>query len=410
MTAGASQDDFDAFLDALSLGDDALTRTPIKRIVCIPSGQERKVARFAEITAFVRDAGRHPDPRSHEAAERALAASLKGFRSRPADLELLSSFDDLGVLGADPHTSPPLPATLDELLGMDDPLLADRDGSLFAPLPNVPEERETDQRRNDDRVAPDKIAERRRCLTFDVWRPVFAKIAGEVNSGVRRVTRTGWTMDVKRGNAFVVNGHVAVVAEINMIPNGAGERQPRLRVIYDNGTESDHLLASFAKVLNADPNARRIGFPDGAIGGLFEAPIARPADHIYVARTLSTHPELVELAPHILKIGRTGADVDRRLAAAAEEATFLYAPVRVVATYAVRGFDVRDVEKALHDFFSEAAVRVSTVGGLGRRVDPREWFMTTPTSVDRAIQLMTDRRLGAHRYEPDSDRIIEIGS
>jgi len=392
---------WDDLLDQLAAEDDPLTRPKAQRVVCIQPGDERKVNRFSEVNAFVCAHGREPDTKARDAAEVTLAASLKGFRSRPADAALLSGYDEFGLLGQKPSEAPP--STLDALLDLSDPLLDDPDPSLFMPLPAVPGQEESG-----DRAAPDKIAERRRCLTFDVWRPVFARIADEVNRGIRRVSPTGWTTEVEKGHAFITGGHVAVIAEVNMVTDGVGGRQPRLRIIYDNGTESDHLLASFAKVLNADPDARRISFPDGAVGGLFEAGVSEiPVDgRIYVARTKSTETSLAKLAPHMLKIGRTGGNTARRIAGAASDATFLYAPVNVIATYAVRGFNVKDVERALHQFLADAGVQISIVDGMGRKVDPREWFMVTPEVVDQAVQIIVDRRLGQHRYDVKQNEIV----
>lgn len=383
--------------------DDELTR-PRAGVSRGPvDADQRKLDRFEIINAFIDRTGREPLVTSVDPDERGLAATLnRTIRPNPAICSLASPSDRHGLLKV-PHP-PPVPDTIEALLEIDDPLLDEPDDALFAPLPVVPDE-------GSEKSAPERIAERRRCLTFDVWRPVFEKIRADVNSGRRQVTATNATNQIDRTHAFIVDGHIAIIAEVNQVPDGIGGLHDRLRVIYDNGTESDHLLRSFAKALYRDPEARRISHPDGMVGGMFEnvqeGPRADIDGHIYVARTTSTAPELADLVDHIVKIGRTGGETIKRMAGAVRDPTFLFAGVRVLRSYALRGYDPKDVEKALHTFFAGAAVNLSMTNGFGRRIDAREWFMVTPEIVDQAVALIIERRIVGHRYDADENRIIE---
>ena len=92
-------------------------------------------------------------------------------------------------------------------------------------------------------------------------------------------------------------------------------RDRRLRVIYDNGTESDLLLRSLQRALNKDEAGRRI--TDPVAGPLF-AGVANDGGHRkrhdlraaepVVAPAIAEHREVIH------KIGVTGGDVEVRIA------------------------------------------------------------------------------------------------
>ena len=72
------------------------------------------------------------------------------------------------------------------------------------------------------------------------------------------------------GDLYIVGGQLAYVAEMGekyLTPEGAP--QARLRVIYDNGTESNLLIRSLQNALYKDVAGRRITHP--IAGPLFTA-------------------------------------------------------------------------------------------------------------------------------------------
>ena len=110
-------------------------------------------------------------------------------------------------------------------------------------------------------------------------------------------------------------------------------RDSRLRVIYDNGTESDVLLRSLQRALHRDDTGRRI--TDFSAGPLF-------ADHtedgdqasgtIYVLRSKSDHPVIAGNRGVLHTVGITGGDIERRIVNAGLDPTLLLADVEIVAT------------------------------------------------------------------------------
>jgi hypothetical protein len=97
-----------------------------------------------------------------------------------------------------------------------------------------------------------------------------------------------------------------------------------LRVVYDNGAESNLLMRSFQRSLYRDEAGRLITNPD--VGPLFsdergEDDLA--SGTIYVLQSKSDHP-VVASNRHVLhKIGVTGGKVETRIANASLDPTFL---------------------------------------------------------------------------------------
>lgn len=88
----------------------------------------------------------------------------------------------------------------------------------------------------------------------------------------------------------------------------------RLRVIYDNGTESDVLLRSLQRALHRDNAGRRITDLDQ--GTLFSGEIEEgdeASGTIYVLRSKSDNPVVAANRNIVHKIGVTGGSIDRRI-------------------------------------------------------------------------------------------------
>jgi hypothetical protein len=105
-----------------------------------------------------------------------------------------------------------------------------------------------------------------------------------------------------------------------------------LRVICDNGTESDVLQRSFQRALHRDEVARLVTNPSaGPLFGDESAIQDLATGTIYVLRSKSENPIVATNREILHKIGVTGGKVKTRLVNASLEATFLLADVEVVA-------------------------------------------------------------------------------
>jgi hypothetical protein len=287
---------------------------------------------FEEIQRFVDQHGSAPQHgEDRDIFERLYAVRLDRLRALEECRSLLASLDRQGLLAeVESAAAPPV-----ETMG-DDELLAELEGAVGAA--DITELRHV--RASADKRAAEEIANREKCENFEQFKPLFDRIAKELETGMRITRRirkdAGFLKaDIREGEFFVLGGQTAYVAEVGepiKAPNG--ELDARLRVIYSNATESNLLLRSLQRALYKDETSRRVSEPTA--GPLF----ADEADDddlasgtIYVLRSKSDHPVVAAHRDVLHKIGVTGGNVPRRIANAKLDPTFLMADVEIVATY-----------------------------------------------------------------------------
>ncbi|MGB7408237.1 MAG: GIY-YIG nuclease family protein [Pontixanthobacter sp.] len=324
---------------------------------------------FQAVEAFIEAHGRPPDLEAQrDFTERLLATKARRVANNDAQM---------GALLQPVEDSPPV--AIDDIL--DDAMLDD--DPIFT-LRNVSTRKAVD--------APDYIAGRKSCSDFDTFRPLFEAAAADLTARRRMARPFAREQEIDAGQFFIVRGQTAYVAEAGEpFRDSTGDNNRRLRVIYDNGTEGDPLLRSFASALYNDENGRRI--TDPVAGPLFK-PELEEADvqtgHVYVARTLSNDPAIVPQADRIIKIGVTGGDVHRRVADAANDATFLLAPATIVTSFTLYNINRTKLEGLLHRFFEPVRADIAITDRFGKAVHPREWFYATPDMVTEAVRRIQD--------------------
>ena len=72
------------------------------------------------------------------------------------------------------------------------------------------------------------------------------------------------------------------------------------------------------------------------------------------------------------------------MANAKNEETYLFADVKIVATYEVKNFSVQKLEKVLHHQFADRQLDVTFLIA-GKKVSPREWFSVPLDEIERGI-------------------------
>jgi len=183
----------------------------------------------------------------------------------------------------------------------------------------------------------------------------------------------------------------------------------RLRVIYSNGTESDLLLRSLQRAIYKDEASRMISEP-GA-GPLFSDE-AEDGDEtsgtIYVLRSKSNDPAIAEKREVLHKIGVTGGSVERRIANAKTDATYLLADVEVVATYRLVGINRVKLENLIHRVFGPARLEIEIKDRFGKPFIPREWFLVPLFVIDEAVERIKDRTIGDVVYDPKQAKLKKL--
>ena len=150
-----------------------------------------------------------------------------------------------------------------------------------------------------------------------------------------------------------------------------GRTDARLRVIFDNGTESTMLMRSLQRALNKEDAGRRITEP---VAGPLFADQPEEGDQasgiIYVLRSRSDHPMVAQHRELVHKIGVTTISVKQRIAGARLQPTYLMANIDVVATYELFNINQTKLENLIHRIFEPARFDVEIRDRFGRRDRP----------------------------------------
>lgn len=368
--------------------------------------EERIIAGFEEIQRFVEKNG-HP-PRHGEGGdifERLYAVRLDRLRTLEECRSLLLPLDNQGLLSATPLVSAAPADAMDE-----DELLAELAGA--AGSSDITKLRHV--RTSAEKREAEEIASREKCPDFETFKPLFQRVQADLESG-RRTTRrfvkdAGFLKaDIQAGQFFILGGQTAYVAEVGepiKAPNG--EADARLRVIYSNGTESDLLLRSLQRALYKDEAGRRITEPSA--GPLFDDQTDdsdQASGTIYVLRSKSDHPVVAENRAVLHKIGVTGGNVERRIANARLDPTYLMADVEIVATYELYNINRAKLETLIHKVFGAARLEIEIMDRLGRPIVPKEWFLVPLFAVDEAVNRIKDGTITGYVYEPAIARLVQ---
>ena len=372
--------------------------------------EERILAGFEEIRRFGERHGRAPrHGEDRDIFERLYAARLDRIRRLSECRELVEPLDDTGLLAA--AASEP-PADADRL--DDDALLAalggidgigGTDGELEAPpitlLRHV--------RSTAERKAADDVASRSKCRDFEAFKPLFERLQKELDAGLRSTRPFEMKAEIERGRFFIVGGQKAYVAEKGeTTTNDDGKTDARLRVIFDNGTESNLLMRSLQRALNKDEAGRRITEPTA--GPLFSDRTQdgdEASGTIYVLRSKSDHPLVARNRRLVHKIGVTDMSVEKRIAGANLQPAFLMAGVEIAATYELYNIDRTKLENLLHRIFEPARLEIEVMDRFGRPVAPREWFLVPLFAIQEAVARIRDGTISGYVYDPHRARLIE---
>ena len=363
--------------------------------------QERIIAGFEEIQRFVDEHGhapRHGEDR--DIFERLYAVRLDRLRAQADCRALLEPFDHQGLLaGAEPA---PADAT-DDI--SDDELLAQLGVDTDA-TDDITELRHV--RSAADKRAAEEVANRERCEDFDRFKPLFEQVQQEIENGVRQTRPFELKAEIRPGSWFIVGGQKAYVAAASeTFTNAQGKSDARLRVIFDNGTESNLLMRSLQRALNKDEAGRRI--TDPVAGPLFSGSQAeddQASGTIYVLRSKSDHPIVAANRDLVHKIGVTNMDVAQRIAGARLQPTYLMADVEIVATYKLYNLGRTKLENLIHRIFEPARLDIEIKDRFGNPVIPREWFLVPLFVIDDAVEKIRDGTITGYVYDPQTAQLV----
>lgn len=368
--------------------------------------EERIIAGFEDILRFHREHGRAPQHgEERDIFERLYAVRLDRLRQLPEAPALLAEMDTAGLLSGMANCA----INMDEL---------DEDALLAELGVNAASSDEADitvlrhVRSSSEKQAAEEIASRTPCADFPTFKPMFEQVQKELDGGIRqtRSFHVKSVEEIRPGAFFIVGGQIAYIAEVGdafSTSFNAQRTDSRLRVIYDNGTESNVLQRSLQRALHRDDMARLITDPNP--GPLFSQDWDDgdiESGTIYVLRSLSEHPFVSQHRELVHKIGVTGGPVEKRIANASHDATYLLAEVEIVATYKLAGIRRTKLENLFHRIFGAAQLDLTIQDRFGHPVKPREWFLVPLPVIDRVVQHIIDGSITNFIYDPASASLV----
>lgn len=393
MAKGFTEED-DALLAELGVDVEAkkhVTRTP---------REERIIAGFEEIQRFVKEHGCSPQHgEDRDIFERLYAVRLDRISELQECRDLVAPMDHQGLLSGQPNALMTDAAEID-----DDALLAELgievEASAITELKHV--------RSTAEKKAAEDIANRDRCEDFATFRPLFEQVQKELKSGLRETRPFEMKAEIEKGRFFIVGGQKAYVAEKGEVTiNDQGRTDARLRVIFDNGTESNMLMRSLQRAMNKDDAGRRI--TDPSAGPLFSDQTMdgdEASGTIYVLRSKSEHPLVVANRDLVHKIGVTNMSVEKRIAGAPLQTTYLMAGVEIVATYELYNINRTKLENLIHRIFDPSRLEIEIMDRFGRPVTPKEWFLVPIFAINDAVEKIKDGTIADFFYDPAQAKFI----
>lgn len=248
-------------------------------------------------------------------------------------------------------------------------------------------------------------AKRKKATDFENFEHLFKAKHRELADGVAKLVPFPGQQHIVEGSFFILRGVMLFVAEVGEPEYKKStvreNRRERLRVIFENGTESSMYRQSLGI---------RMGEKDGqaVVPTSFESVLAEDVQtgYVYVLRSLSDDPQITNI-PNLYKIGFSRGPVEKRIARAEHEPTYLMAPVEIVASYRTYNLKTSTLEHLLHRVFAPSRLRVSQVGKEGRVYEPSEWFSVPLPVINQAIDLIGSGEIVNCSYDAASQRLVE---
>lgn len=370
----------------------ATTRTP---------KEERIIAGFEEIQRFVEENGHTPTHgEGKDIFERLYAVRLERISQQPECREMVEDLDHQEIL------LPPGDEG-DEVANLDDDDILEALGVDAEPESSIKSLKHV--RPHKEIKAAEDAAHREACEDFDQYRPLFEQIQEGLKTGVCLTCAYEKNTQINKGEFFILDGlkaYIATVGEKHFRRNKETDR--RLLVIFDNGTQSNMLYRSFQRALRYDEHSRRVINNDH--GPLFSN-VAGEDDlesgTLYVLRSRSKHPEISKNRELIHKVGFTTGSVERRVADAENQATYLLAKVEVVATYKLYNINANRLERLIHRFLEPAKLDIEIDDRFGKPFKPREWFLVPLDVIAEAMKRLQDGSIVDYVYDPAEAKIVK---
>ncbi len=389
-----------------------------------------ELSNFESISVFIDEYKRLPS-NDGDLSEKRLARRLKGFLDNTGLHPALKPYDRHGLLpepaacaeptvvnygvsppedtAVNPEPAPTTVPEIENVTSLDDIFASAEFGSLEQIDDSIFDIQHVPVVSGADRDQPDEIAQRKVCEDFFEFEHIFRDVHAGLKSGVVKTARFQQASQVSAGDIFIMEGVLCLIDEVgeHRVDN-QGRYDPRLRVIFENGTESNHLLQSLAKRLYVDENGRRIIRDADSVVDAFNniSHKDKRAGQIYFVATLGNNPTLADI-PNLVKIGYTELTVEERTKNAERDIAFLESPVRILATIECYNLNPNKFESLIHGFLHAQRLTMTLTGKNGKLYKPREWFSVPLETAMEVVKRIIDGSIVRFRMDNTTGRLVE---
>ena len=378
--------------------DDILNNDPlgllgeVKAKNPILTADDRLIASFEEINSFF-DVNKRAPKKSSDMSERRLYSRLQGIREDVNKSESLKAYDRFNLLEILAIES------IDDILNNDILGIFEEDAEDIFKLKHVPK---IDKNRAD----ADFVAQRKVCENFEAYERLFKQCQSDLREGKRKLVNSVESQ-LQVGTFCVLDGVLLYIAKIKFGKRGNSNKiNRRTLLIFENGTQSNMLLRSLGKRLRESgkmlteiegrelDRLSSIGKDDNKSG------------FIYVLKSQS-NDDRIKTKKNLYKIGFSKEDVNKRVANAMNEPTYLMASVSIVSVYQCFNMNPQKLEQLLHKFFGKSCLNIEIFDKDGKKHHPREWFIAPLEVIHEAIDLITGAKVIDYVYDAQNESIVE---
>lgn len=257
------------------------------------------------------------------------------------------------------------------------------------------------------RLQPDHYAQKKECVDFHLFKPLFDKVQSELKEGKRSLMKTSKTASLEAGRFYVVGGMLVYLAEIGVTKkNRSSMLDGRTRCIYENGTENDILLETLRRnVLHDGYGVSEL--QENIDEKFFSTELAegdKATGFVYVLRSLSPNPDIANVE-NLYKIGFTTNTVEERIVNAEHEPTYLMAPVQIMTTAQIVNMNSHVFEGLIHQFFSAVQFQVKVYDDEGEEHLPSEWYVAPLEIIEKVIEKIVDGNITQYSYNAELQKL-----
>lgn len=371
-----------SFMDLLAGDND-----PLGLLAKVEPAKEKKVqartpaeANFLEIAGFYEAVGRLPELNAKDIKEKMLAARLQAYRSRAPLKAQVRHLDVHGLLEPVKTSVAPDGGSKDSFSSLEEIFKTDQSGLLNGIDSSILKIEHVTEQSAEGRHWPDEIASRKQCEDFFKFEKLFADTQRDIVNRKLETARFKNETQIAVGDFFILCGLLCLVDKI--IDEGTtqarNKENPRLRVIFENGIETNILKLSLARALYKDPHGRRViadaDTVTNTMTGITHHDKATGCIYILASETKAPALASLKLQGRLVKIGYSSQSVQERIKNAENDPTYLEAPVKILATLDCYNLNPQKVEHLIHAFLAKQRVNMTLISSKGTPYRPTEWF------------------------------------